>query len=137
MLGGEVYVTVPAGEAHDKPFLPLTPVAAAPYTSGEFDRQIVLQPAPAFPDDLGLSGADLLLHFSQCRLERGLARVDPSLRHLPCRQGRHIEAASDEHLSQCVEQHNADSRTIAERFRVLGSFFHPIAPRPVSRRTLS
>ena len=37
MLGGEVYVAVPAGEAHEKPFQALAPVAPAPYVAGEFD----------------------------------------------------------------------------------------------------
>ena len=99
MLGGEVYVAVPAGEAHDKPFLALAPIAPAPHAAGEFDRQIVVQPTPAFADDLGLGGTDLFLQFSQSRLARGLARVDPALRHLPCRHCRHVAAAGDEHLS--------------------------------------
>src|SRR5437763_9742171 len=99
MLGGEVYVAVPAGEAHDKPFLPLAPVPPAPYAAGEFARQIVVQPTPAFAYDLGLGGADLFRQFSQSRLARGLTRVDPALRHLPCRHGWHVEAAGDERLS--------------------------------------
>src|SRR5207302_2857024 len=99
MLGGEVYVAVPAGEAHDEPLLALAPVPPAPYAAGELDRQIVVQPNPAFADDLRLGGTDLFLQFSQSRLARGLTRVDPALRHLPRRHRRHVAAASDEHLA--------------------------------------
>ena len=130
MLGGEVYVAVPAGEAHEKPFQALAPVAPAPYAAGEFDRQIVMQPAPALPDDLGLAGADLFLQLPQGRLTRGLARLDAALRHLPCRHRRHVEAAGDEHLSQRVEQHDADRRTIAERLSALIGLLHPVPSRP-------
>src|SRR5438552_4191659 len=118
MLSSEVYVAVATGEAHEKPFLPLAVVAPTPHPSGELDRQIVLQPAPALRHELGLAGADLLLQFPQCCLTRSLARVNPALRHLPRRHSRHIDPAGDEHLAPTVQQHNSDSRAIAEHLAV-------------------
>src|SRR5271166_4118792 len=124
MLGGEVYVAVATGEAHDKPFLLLAAVAPTPYPSGELDGQIVSQPAPALRHNLGVAGADLLLQFPERCLARGLARVYPALRHLPRRHIRHIDAAGDEHLALAVQQHNTDSRTVAEQLEIRVCFCH-------------
>src|SRR5271165_2775660 len=85
MVGREVDIRVASGKAHDEPSLPLAAIAPAPHPTCELRRQVVFQPGAALPEDLGLVGANLLLEFAQRRLQRGLARVDPTLRHLPGR----------------------------------------------------
>jgi ribokinase len=128
VLGGEIDVAVQAGEAHDKPFLPLAAVAPAPNTAGKLVRQVVLQPASTFPDDLGLGGSDFFPQLTVRGLARALTRVDPALRHLPCRHPGHIDAAGDERLSFPIEQHHADRRTVAERLAASVVLLHRMPP---------
>jgi hypothetical protein len=74
-----------------------------------------LKPARALAKNFGLVGADFLPQLAQSRLPRGFAGIDPALRHLPRRDHRYVDAASDKGLPAPVQQHNADSRTVRKR----------------------
>src|SRR6266446_8377479 len=75
VLGCEVDIAVLAGEAHREPFLALAAIAAAPHPAElhpQLFGHVVMQPAAALAEDLGLVGADLLLELAQGRPARGL-----------------------------------------------------------------
>src|SRR5260370_27847253 len=95
MPRGEVDVAILAGEAHGEPFLHLPAIAPVPDTAGDALRHVIAQPLRAFPQELGLVGADLLLELAQRRGARALAAADAALPHLPVFAG-HVRAAADE-----------------------------------------
>src|SRR5215471_21067516 len=95
-----------------------------PYAASKFRSQVILQPATAFPDDLHLIGADLFLQFAECRFARRLARSDAALGHLPRRRPGHVDAAANKYFSLRIEQHDADSRAIAERLVAPAALLH-------------
>ena len=116
--GGGVDIAVLAGKAHREPFLPLAAIAPAPRFAGKLGRQVVVQPARGFAENFGLVGADLLVQFAQRGLARGLAGVDPALRHLPGREPRrHADAAPDKHQALPVHQHDADPGAVGTAIR--------------------
>jgi hypothetical protein len=58
---------------------------------------VVIKPAPTLGEDFRLASADLLPQLAPHRLPRGFARIDATLRHLPCREARrHVDAATNE-----------------------------------------
>src|SRR5437868_4319086 len=113
MFGGEIDIRIIPGEAHGEPFLLLAAIAPTPYSTGQFEWQIVLEPTLALGEEFRLVGADLLPQLAQRGLEGCLARIYSALRHLPGRQHRHVDTSADEHLARAVQQHDADPSTIS------------------------
>src|SRR5262249_55061768 len=68
MLGGEVDVSICAGEPHRKPFLPIATIPPAHYPLGNLVRKIMVKPAAALGKKIGVAGADLLSQLTQRRL---------------------------------------------------------------------
>src|SRR5690349_2161631 len=118
MLSSQVDIGVTPGKPHHKPFLRLAPIAPAPNAAGKIGWQVIAQPPRALGEDLGFVRADFLLQLAKCGLPRGLASIDPALRHLPSRQPRHIDPSGDKNFALPVEQHDPDSRTIAKGLRL-------------------
>jgi len=60
MLGGEIDVGVRAGKPHREPLLAIAPISPSHHPLGNLIRHNVMQPATAFPKDIGPVGPDLL-----------------------------------------------------------------------------
>src|SRR5579872_2480628 len=119
MVGHEIDLAVAPHKAHEKPFLRLSAKPPAPDTLRDLRRQIVMEPSPAFRDDFRRVGADLLFHFAQGRLARGLAAIDAALRHLPGFPhpilARPQDTPADEYPALRIKEQNADPRPIGCR----------------------
>ena len=113
MLGGEIDVGVRAGKPHRKPFLAIAAILAAHHPLGNLVRHNVMQPATAFPKDIGPVGPDLLSQLAQRRLDRSFSNIDAALRHLPLRQPRrHPNAVTDKGEVVAVEQHDPNAPAV-------------------------
>jgi hypothetical protein len=119
VLARDVDLALFAGEAEGVPLLLLTAILALPERRGEIRRQIVSQPALALRQQLGAGDAGLLSQLAPGGVERRLALVDPALRHLPGGAGI-VEPLRNEHLARVIEQRDADSAAIGQRFDILG-----------------
>src|SRR6516162_8864947 len=113
MLGGEIDVGVRAGKPHRKPLLTIASISPSHHPLGDLVRHNMMQPAPAFPKDIGSVSADLLAQLTQRRLARSFASIDAALRHLPFRQpGRHPDTVADERETVSVEEHDPNPQTV-------------------------